>query len=91
MNFVVAVAVGMRRVPALLGVHRLRPRLGDRGEAANILHDEAGQVVREQRVEERVRAFEVGQALDLERNFLLRGARALIGGQAVDFDGDIHR
>ncbi len=50
--------------------------------------------MREERVEQRVRAFEVRQALDLERNFLLRlllGVRARFGRQAVDFDGDIHR
>ena len=94
MIFVVAVAVGIGRVPALLGVDRLRPRLGHSREPANVANNEAGQIVREERVEQRVRAFEVGQALDLEWNFLLRllrGARARFGRQAVDFDRDIHR
>ena len=98
MKFVVAVAVGMRRVPALLGVHRLRPRLGYAREPADIAHHEAGQIVREEGVEERVRAFEVWQALDLEWHLFDRAlsvhhrtARARFGRQAVDFDRDIHR
>ena len=98
MNFGVAVAVGMRRVPALLGVDRLRPRLGDAREPAYIAHVEAGQIVREEGVEERARAFEVGQALNFERDFfdralyvLHRTARARFGRQAVDFDRNIHR
>ena len=69
MKFVVAVVVGMRRVPALLGVDRLRPRLGDAREPANVANNEAGQIVREERVEERVRALEIRQTLDLEWNF----------------------
>ena len=67
-------------------------------EPANIAHGEAGKIVREERVEQRVRAFEVGQALDLERYLFDRSlsvlhgtARARFGRQAVDFDGDIHR
>ena len=98
MNFLVALAVGMWRAPALLGVDRLRPRLGDARETAYVANNEAGQIVREERVEERVRAFEVGQALDLERDFfdralsvLHRTARARFGRQAVDFDRHIHR
>ena len=67
-------------------------------EPADVAHAEAGQIVREERVEERVRAFEVGQALNFERDFFDRSlsvlhgtARARFGRQAVDFDGDIHR
>ena len=90
MKFVVAVAVGMRRVPALLGVHRLRPRLGDGVEPANIAHGEAGKIVREERVEQRVRAFEVGQALNFQRHLLDRFVRARACGH-VDFHRDIHR
>ena len=67
-------------------------------EPADVANDEAGQIVREEGVEERVRAFEVGQALDLERylfdrsfSVLHRTARARFGGQAVDFDRHIHR
>ena len=67
-------------------------------EPADIAHGEAGQIVREERVEQRVRAFEIGQALDLEWDFLDRAlsvlhrtARARLGRQAVDFDRHIHR
>ena len=67
-------------------------------EPADVAHGKAGQIVREERVEERVRAFEIGQALDLEWYFvdralrvLHRTARARLGRQAVNFDRDIHR
>ena len=73
--------------PALLGVHRLRPRLGDGVEPANIAHGEAGKIVREERVEQRG-ALEVGQALNFQRHLLDRFARAC---GHVDFHRDIHR
>ena len=41
-----------------------------RREPADVAHHEAGQIVREEGVEERVRAFEVGQALNFEWDFL---------------------
>ena len=59
-------------------------------EPANIAHGEAGKIVREERVEQRVRAFEVGQALNFQRHLLDRFVRARACGH-VDFHRDIHR